>query len=77
MIVDPGSYTNLMGMDLAMNLGRKAIRRGHMPEESRMNPMSISGVGNGSQTGEWTLSIPIAVPHGEQGRSHLHNLTIV
>jgi hypothetical protein len=40
-----------------------------------MNPMSISGVGNGSQTCQWTLKIPIAIPHGEPGNACLHNLT--
>ena len=64
----------MVGKDLAVRLGQRAIKCGHAPQEEKMVPLSISGVGNGSQICNWKLKIPIAIPNAEKG-SMLHQMT--
>ena len=71
-IVDSGAWTNLIGEKLARELAKKAIAAGMRPKQTKMdNPLSIQGVGNGSQTCDWEMHCPIAVPQvGEETKRH-------
>ena len=76
MIVDPGAWTNLIGADLARRLTQSALRHGIRPKQVKMDqPMTIQGVGNGTQACRYKMEIPIAVPHTDGG-SHQHTLTV-
>ena len=75
LIVDCGAWTNLLGLDLAVQLGLVAQQNGIETTERELpRPLNVSGVGNGSQTCWWELSLPIAVPDGSGG-STMHRLT--
>ena len=74
MIVDIGAWTNLMGANLARQLAQRAIDCGYKPRQTRIErPLSIQGVGSGSQQCRWEMNCPIAVPHGD--RALLHSIT--
>ena len=59
-IIDPGAYTNLIGESTARAFAKIAMENGHQPQQWRMKPMFVQGVGEGQQKCEWTVSIPIA-----------------
>ena len=74
-IVDPGAWTNLMGANLARRLTKTAMRNGIKPRQAEMaEPMTIQGVGNGTQGCKYKIEVPIAVPHSDGTTQH-HLLT--
>ena len=74
MIVDPGAWTNLMGAKLARKLVQRALSAGQKPTQNKMEQLNIQGVGNGSQSCNFKLQCPIAVPH-DDGHAHLHKIS--
>ena len=78
-IVDSGAWTNLIGEKLARELAKKAISAGMRPSQTRMKqPLSVQGVGNGSQKCEWEMNCPIAVPQiGEEPKKHTFTAPVV
>ena len=63
LIVDPGAWTNLLGSNLARRISVKAIAAGYKPAQERMSePLSVRGVGKGSQHCPWKIISPIATP---------------
>jgi hypothetical protein len=74
MIVDPGAWASIMGEDLAEALKARAEKNGLKPRVVPMpNPISVAGVGSGSQRCTQKLICPIAVNVDEHGAS-LHEL---
>ncbi len=66
-LVDPGAYTNLCGEQWARRAASLALGGGFTPSEKRMaKPLSVHGVGNGSNTAEWQLSLPITLTDTQQ-----------
>ena len=78
-IVDSGAWTNLIGEKLARELAKKAIAAGMRPKQTKMdNPLSIQGVGNGSQKCDWEMHCPIAVPQvGDETKRHTFTAPVV
>jgi hypothetical protein len=75
MIVDIGAWTNLIGSDMARALTQRALANGLKPGQNKMtSPLTIQGVGNGSQQCVWQISCPIAVPYGD-GKARMHKIT--
>ena len=73
-LIDPGAWTNLFGAKIARALTRRAVACGYQPKQHRMpRPLSIQGVGAGSQECNWEIECPIAVPNAE-GNSQLHTV---
>ena len=65
-LVDPGAWTNLAGGKWARAMAEKALRAGHTPSQSRMSrPISVQGVGEGTQRAVWETTVPIAGPHAD------------
>ena len=61
-IVDPGAFTNLGGKAWARLQARIAMAHGLKPEQVKMKePISVAGVGNGTQACSWKGKFPIAV----------------
>ena len=74
MIIDPGAWASIMGEELAEALIARAEKNGLKPQVVPMPiPISVSGVGSGSQRCTQKLICPIAVNVAEQGAS-LHEL---
>ena len=62
-----------MGETLARKLAKRALDAGHRPMEKKMSPpLSIQGVGNGSQQCIWEMECPVAIPHAD-GDAHEHS----
>ena len=78
-LIDPGAWTNLMGANLARKLAQRALRQGLKPTQEEMpNPLTVSGVGSGSQRCQYKMVCPIAVPHeGSEARLHHFDTPIV
>ena len=65
-IVDCGAWTNLIGESLARRVAERSARAGHQTKSSKMDqPLSIQGVGDGSQRCTWQCTCPVAVPHAD------------
>lgn len=63
-VVDPGAYTNLAGENWAVQQATIAREHGYQSTRTPMrNPLSIKGVGNGTQSCTHVCSMPIAVPN--------------
>ena len=73
-IVDPGAWTNLMGVNLARKLVERALAAGFKPTQSPMTPLNVSGVGEGSQVCKYKLETVIAVPHDDH-ESQRHKIS--
>ena len=74
-IIDPGAWTNLMGENLARQLSRRAVEAGHRPQQVTMDkPLTIQGVGNGTQTCTHEIRTPIAITDN-QGQTTIHSWT--
>ena len=72
LLVDPGAWTNLVGIKWALEMGKRAMKAGHRPVQRRMDrPPKIHGVGEGSNRAEWEVTLPIAISEAD-GRAHLH-----
>ena len=62
MIVDPGSVWDLAGSEWAKQVAKRAHSAGLQPSYGRRAvPLSISGVGNGSQQCPYDCQLPIAL----------------
>ena len=71
-IVDVGSWWNLLGKHLARQAAERAIRHGFPPQQRKLEqPLQIQGVGDGTQLCEWQASLTIASPD-ETGAASLH-----
>ena len=73
-IVDPGAWTNLMGLTLARKLTKRALANGQQPAQNKMETLNVQGVGNGHQQCNFKLICPIAIPHSD-GTAHLHKIS--
>ena len=72
-IVDVGAWKNLFGRKLVRQAAQLAIAAGYMPEQWEMEtPLSIQGVGNGTQQCNWEIRLPIAAEDGN-GDTHVHS----
>jgi hypothetical protein len=75
LLVDPGAWSNLVGSNWAQNMAKKALKSGHTPTQERMdNPMTVSGVGTGSNKADWRVTIPIALEE-DDGNVHVHKFS--
>ena len=71
-IVDPGAWTNLIGVNLAKQIADRGLAAGQRPAQSRMqHPIDVAGVGDGTQRANWMAHLPIAVPNPD-GSAVLH-----
>ena len=63
LLVDPGAFTNLVGLRWVREMTAKAQEHGKAPTQRRLQqPMYVQGVGHGSQKCEWSVRMPISVP---------------
>ena len=61
-IIDPGSVGNLCGDRWAKAVAQEAAKNGYTPSyERRDRPLSVSGVGHGSQKAPYNCKLPIAL----------------
>jgi hypothetical protein len=66
--VDPGAWSNLVGEQWVIDMAKKALKAGCKPEQRRMTrPLTVQGVGSGSNKAEWEISMPIAVTDTTNG----------
>ena len=78
-LVDPGAFTNLCGLNWARRAAKWAMRHGLQPDQERMvEPMNVHGVGNGSHTADWRLHLPVAITDSTDDTSlHSYQAPIV
>ena len=63
LLIDPGAYTNLAGINWVRKLAQTCLNYGLAPTQNRMTqPMHVQGVGSGSQQCTWAVKVPIALP---------------
>ena len=61
LLIDPGSVGNLGGDQWAKSLAQHAHRNGYHPSfEKRERPLTVSGVGHGSQSAQYDCKLPVA-----------------
>ena len=74
MIVDSGAFSNMIGEELAMTLEKRAQDVDLAPSRSDLlRPMTVSGVGNGTNQAIEQVTCPIAV-QTTAGKVELHTL---
>lgn len=74
MMVDFGAFSNMIGEDFAMTLERRAYDVDLAPSRSYLlRPMTVSGVGNGTNQAIEQVTCPIAV-QTTAGKVELHTL---
>ena len=62
MIVDIGAFINVFGSDLARQVALAGMRHGHQSSQTKLDrTLSIHGVGQGSQSCNWSVNMPAAV----------------
>ena len=67
-LIDPGAYTNLAGLHWVRRLAQKCHALSLPVTQNQLNsPLSIAGVGNGTQQCTWSVRLPIAVPAVRDG----------
>ena len=67
-IVDIGAYGSLAGDAWVREQAQRAVQAGHQPQQRKMKqPISVSGVGKGSQTVDWEVTLPVAITHLDEG----------
>ena len=72
LLVDPGAWNNLAGEKWIKEVARKAIEHGHHPKQNRMKqPFTVQGVGQGTNSANWEIQMPIAVRDSD-GNTKLH-----
>ena len=72
LLVDPGAWNNLAGEKWIKEVARKAIEHGHHPKQNRMKqPVTVQGVGQGTNSANWEIQMPIAVRDSD-GNTKLH-----
>ena len=68
LLVDPGAWSNLVGEQWIVDMAKKAIPAGLKPNQQRMTrPLTVQGVGSGSNRAEWEITMPIAVTETVNG----------
>ena len=61
-MVDIGAWTNIVGAKAARAIATAAAEAGHESQQQRMaHPLTIMGVGNGTQECKWEVQLPICV----------------
>ena len=74
--IDPGSVGNLCGDKWAKEVARAAAQNHHKPTyEKRPRPLTVSGVGHGSQECHYDCKLPVALQQTEGRGSVLGSLT--
>jgi len=74
MIVDSGAFSNMMGEELALCLEKRALDMDLDPTRSDLiRPMTVSGVGNGTNQATEQVNCPIAI-QTTSGKVELHSL---
>ena len=74
--IDPGSVGNLCGDKWAKEVARAAAQNNHKPTyEKRPRPLTVSGVGHGSQECHYDCKLPVALQQIEGRGSVLGSLT--
>ena len=72
-LVDPGAWTNIGGKANVRRAAAAAAAAGHEAKQKKMQrPLAIQGVGNGVQTCNWEVELPIAVPASDHESADLH-----
>ena len=67
-LVDVGAVGNLAGSEWARELATKALKTGRKPrEEQRTRGLKVAGVGTGSQTCQYDVHLPCAIPLADGG----------
>ena len=62
MIVDIGAFINILGAVLARQVAQVGMRHGHQSTQVKLDrTLSIHGVGQGSQSCNWSVNVPAAV----------------
>ena len=76
LLIDPGAYTNLAGLNWVRRLATRCQQEGLDVSQQRLQrPMVIQGVGNGTQQCTWSTRLPIQVPSivdGKETSSRCH-----
>ena len=76
LLIDPGAYTNLAGLNWFRRLASRCQQKGLDVSQQRLQrPMVIQGVGNGTQQCTWSTRLPIQVPSivdGKETSSRCH-----
>ena len=63
LLIDPGAHTNLVGLRWVQQMQAKAQQAGRVPSQSRLQePLTVQGVGQGTQRCTWSISMPICTP---------------
>ena len=66
-LVDPGSVGNLCGDRWAEKVAKTARQAGLRPSyERRQVPLTVSGVGNGSQSCKYDCALPVSLRHADE-----------
>ena len=61
-----------MGGKLARKMAQAAVDAGFKPTQHKMSrPLVLQGVGNGTQSAEWEIRLPIAVNSGDSTELHV------
>ena len=69
LLIDPGAYTNLAGLNWIRRMQQSAAEHGLEASQQRLErPMTIQGVGQGSQSCAWSAKVPIALPCISEGQ---------
>ena len=76
LLVDPGSWGNLVGGDWLRLAAGHAVREEQRPSQSkRPSVFAVGGIGVGTQSCSWGTCLPIALPapgrHVQHGHLHL------
>ena len=72
-MIDAGAWTNLAGSDLGRAMAEAAVAAGYQPKQNRLEqPLSIVGVGNGTQQCRWEGQLPICVDGDDGAPGELH-----
>ena len=75
--IDPGSVGNLCGDKWANEVARAAVLNNHKPTyEKRPRPLTVSGVGHGSQECHYDCKLPVALQQTEGRGSILGSLSL-
>ena len=68
LLVDPGALSNLVGESWAIEMAKKALNLGYKPNQVKLErPLKVAGVGNGTNTAEWEVRLPIATDSQGEG----------
>ena len=62
LLIDTGAWGNLQGEVWCKKAAEQARRAGHQPSEKKLDgPLTVNGVGSGSQQASWQATIPTAL----------------